>query len=158
MIEAPLMSIPQKLRSVAKRIAKDSLFGRRIPAAYRAAAASPVDPLKVVFLENKEDALPDSFALVEACARERYGFKTVFISLHETQVPRTRYFENCLDAAREIATARYVFLNDASQLVSCLPLRPETKVAQLWHACGAFKKVQKAGNLRNYLRAVDEIG
>lgn len=140
MIEAPLMSIPQKLRSVAKRIAKDSLFGRRIPAAYRAAAQAPVDPRKVVFLENKDDDLPDSFALVERCARERYGLDTVFISLHETSVPRTRYFENCVAAAREIATARYVFLNDASQLASCLPLRPETKIAQLWHACGAFKK------------------
>lgn len=32
------------------------------------------------------------------------------------------------------------FLNDASNVVSCLPLREGTTVVQLWHGCGAFKK------------------
>ena len=39
-----------------------------------------------------------------------------------------------------MADAAFVFVNDTSYLLGCLPLRPETTVIQLWHACGAFKK------------------
>ena len=41
---------------------------------------------------------------------------------------------------KDIATAKYVFLNESSNVTSCLPLRKETVLTQLWHACGAFKK------------------
>lgn len=37
-------------------------------------------------------------------------------------------------------------------------LRPFWDYAEATIGRKAFKKVQKAGNLRNYLRAVDEIG
>ena len=48
--------------------------------------------------------------------------------------------ENCLQALEDLADAKYIFVNDSSYLTGCLPLRPETKLIQLWHACGAFKK------------------
>ena len=41
---------------------------------------------------------------------------------------------------RDIADAKYVFLNEASNVVSSVPMRPETIQTQLWHGCGAFKK------------------
>jgi CDP-ribitol ribitolphosphotransferase len=41
---------------------------------------------------------------------------------------------------RTIATARFVFICEACMPLACLPLRPETKVIQLWHGCGAFKR------------------
>ena len=52
---------------------------------------------------------------------------------HDAVVRKIRF-------VRAMATAQYVVLNDASSLVSCVPLRPETTVVQLWHGCGAFKK------------------
>ena len=40
----------------------------------------------------------------------------------------------------DAATAKYIFVNEASDVLSCVDMRPETIVTQLWHACGAFKK------------------
>jgi CDP-ribitol ribitolphosphotransferase len=41
---------------------------------------------------------------------------------------------------KSIATAPYVFINEASNITSCVPLRRETRLIQTWHGCGAFKK------------------
>ncbi len=37
-------------------------------------------------------------------------------------------------------TAKYVFLNEGSNAISAIPMREGTKVIQLWHGCGAFKR------------------
>ncbi len=39
-----------------------------------------------------------------------------------------------------MATAEYVFLSEANNAFACFEKRPETKVIQLWHGCGAFKR------------------
>ena len=44
------------------------------------------------------------------------------------------------DMLQELATAKYVFIDDASLILSSIPLRKETIAINLWHACGAFKK------------------
>ena len=41
---------------------------------------------------------------------------------------------------KEVATAKYVFLDEASRPFSSINKRKETIVTQLWHGCGAFKK------------------
>ena len=41
---------------------------------------------------------------------------------------------------KELATAKYVFVDDASLILSSIPLRKETVAINLWYACGAFKK------------------
>ena len=50
------------------------------------------------------------------------------------------YIKRCLRMLEDISDAHYVFLNDACNVTSCIPLRKGTKIYQLWHACGAFKK------------------
>lgn len=127
------------LRQVRAR-AKDVLLWFVLPTVYRRTAKCPVAKGKVVFLENKESSLPESFTVMWAKLSERPNLNLEFISLGETRVRLRCYYQNCIAAVKDIATAQYVFLNDASNVVSCLPLRPETKVVQLWHGCGAFKK------------------
>lgn len=127
------------LRQVRAR-AKDVLLWFVLPTVYRRTAKCPVAKGKVVFLENKESSLPESFTVMWAKLSERPNLNLEFISLGETRVRLRCYYRNCITAVKDIATAQYVFLNDASNVVSCLPLRPETKVVQLWHGCGAFKK------------------
>lgn len=41
---------------------------------------------------------------------------------------------------KNLLTAKYVFIDDASLILSSIPLRKETIAINLWHACGAFKK------------------
>ncbi|NCA32188.1 CDP-glycerol glycerophosphotransferase family protein [Adlercreutzia muris] len=120
--------------------AKDILLFQVLPTEYRRAAKQPIEPGKVVFLENKEADIPESFEVLY----ERLGrvpeLDLRFISLGETRVRLRQYYQNCIEAVRQLATAQCVFLNDASNVVSCLPLREGTTVVQLWHGCGAFKK------------------
>lgn len=53
---------------------------------------------------------------------------------------RADYTQRCINAVEDIATAKYVFIDEGSNALSAMPLRPETKIIQLWHGCGAFKK------------------
>ena len=50
------------------------------------------------------------------------------------------YMSRCLRMLKDISDAHYIFLNDVCNITSCIPLRKESKIFQLWHACGAFKK------------------
>ena len=127
------------LRRVRARV-KDVLFFVVLPRTYRNASRQPVSPGKVLFLENKESEIPESFQVMWSRLSDMPGLTLEFVSLGETRVRPRRYYQNCIAFAKNVATAQYVFLNDASNVVSCLPLRPETKVVQLWHGCGAFKK------------------
>ena len=127
------------LRWIRARV-KDALFFVVLPSAYRKASRQPISPGKVLFLENKESELTESFKVMWSRLSDMSGLTLEYVSLGETRVRLRRYYQNCIAFAKNVATAQYVFLNDASSVVSCLPLRPETKVVQLWHGCGAFKK------------------
>ena len=130
----------KKALKIAKRMAKDRLLSRKLPAIYEEAAKQPVDERKVLFAEGKLTAMPDAYTLLWNRLEKRYDFDLSYITLRQNSVRYKEYEQNCEAFVRELATAKYVFLNDASDVVSCVPLRPETKVVQLWHACGAFKK------------------
>ena len=41
---------------------------------------------------------------------------------------------------KEIASAKYVFLTTFHFLIDNINIRPETKIINLWHGCGIFKK------------------
>lgn len=129
-------AVLRRVRAAAKNV----LLGVVLPSAYRKAAEEPIVPGKVVFLENKEPEVPESFEVLYERLSTDPALSVSFVSLGETRVRLRQYYRNCVAAVRELATAQCVFLNDASNVVSCLPLRPGTKVVQLWHGCGAFKK------------------
>jgi len=128
------------LRQLASDVAKDVTMFGIYPHAYNRAAKAPVDPRKVLFIEGKLGPMPDAFQLIwdRLSADARYDARYITLDLNDVSLPR--YIANCRAMVKELATARYAFLCDASNIVSCVKLRPETKIAQLWHACGAFKK------------------
>lgn len=142
--EKEAKSLPQRAKGAllhrVRMLAKDALLFHVLPRAYRRAARMPVEEGKVIFLENKEATLPESFEVLYERLSQVSSLKLEFVSLGETRVRLRQYYKNCIAFVKNLATAQFVFLNDASNVVSCLPLRPETKAVQLWHACGAFKK------------------
>lgn len=127
-------------RNAIRSIVKDVILGIILPFVYFCAAKRSLACNKVVFLESKQEKMPDSFETLYCALEECGDYKLLYISLGQHRVPRFTYFVHCVHALREIATAEYVFLNDASDVISCVNLRDQTKVVQLWHACGAFKK------------------
>ena len=72
--------------------------------------------------------------------KNNYSYKISTHFLHMSFSRWREYEEFCKKMVIDVADAKYVFLNDSSNVFSCLPLRKETVVTQLWHACGAFKK------------------
>ena len=143
----------------AKWRVKDYALGYELPRRYaKACAATQVDPKKAIFINGKLESVPDAFAIIMPFLENRYGMDVRFIGLGQQQVGYKTYNDRCLALMDEMATAAYVFLEDASDVVSCVDLRSETKVVQLWHACGAFKKwgmstaELKFGNTGNNIR------
>ena len=54
---------------------------------------------------------------------------------------------------RQLATSKYIIIDDFMPVIYPLPLRKETRLIQVWHAMGAFKKVGSLTH-RNYTDAI----
>lgn len=120
---------------------KDVVFWGVFPFVYkRAVRRTSVTPGSALFLGRNAAEMPDSFALLYKRFEQEEGPEPQFLSLGYGRLKLVPYYLNCISAVKELAKYRYIFLDDASDVVSCLPLRSETDVIQLWHACGAFKK------------------
>lgn len=128
------------LKTVARRLMKDVTLGFLFPRLYRRYAKQPVEEGLVVFFETKEQEMPGSFDVLYERLQTDPTKQVRYVTLARNYVSLAQYYRNCVAALKWLAVAETVFLDDASDLVSCVPLRGETRVAQLWHACGAFKK------------------
>ncbi len=129
--------------SISFRIKNDIkalLFQKLFIPLYKKASLRSLNQKKVVFIDDKNPILPDSMRLLWKHLEEYYEYELHFISLLHTNLSQQSYLLNCVNMIKDIGDASYIFLNDASEIISMLPLRPDTKVIQLWHACGAFKK------------------
>ena len=85
--------------------------------------------------------MPDAFSTIFPYVRDTLGLDARFVGLGQhSGISWPAYYKRCLELMRDMADARCIFLCDACDVVSCVPLRDKTKVVQLWHACGAFKK------------------
>lgn len=135
-----------KLYHAARRAARDLYKTWTLkylyPRTYRKYARRPARPRKAVFLEVREDKLTDNFRLIWDMLEREGGWELSLCCIREGMENRTpmKARRLCLDAIPQLADAEWVFVNDSSYFLSSLPLRPETKVIQTWHACGAFKK------------------
>ncbi len=52
-----------------------------------------------------------------------------------------RTFKQKRMLCRQLATSKYIIIDDFMPVIYPLPLRKETRLIQVWHAMGAFKKV-----------------
>ena len=129
-----------KVRSFIGAKRRDRLLDVTLPEYYKSLAGKPVDEKKVIFLEYRSQKLSDSFRLLYDMLRDEYDFDLRFHNLNHSFVKHGEYVRRCKKLLDDLADAKYVFVNDANEVISCLPLRPETVVTQTWHACGAFKK------------------
>ena len=110
------------------------------PHVYKKHAAAPVDERKVVFVELRLPKLTNSFKVLYDTLYRDYDFDLHCHFLRNTYVKRRQYRRNVKAMLADIATAKYVFFDEATNVNGCFKMRPETVVTQLWHGCGAFKK------------------
>ena len=110
------------------------------PAEYAKYAKDPVEEDKVVFIETRLPAVSNSFRVLYNELAGKYDYRIHTHFMMDSTASKSEYTVRCKDMLRDVATAKYVFLNEANNVISCVKMRPETKVMQMWHGCGAFKK------------------
>lgn len=138
--KSPIGKLYRKYQQKKQREHLDAFLLNELPQQYREHATQPVDESKVIFVEPNYDTLSNNFQLVYKRIAEDSNYHIVEHHLRQIYVTNEEYEENCRKLVEDVATAKYVFLDEASRIIGCLPMRPETKVVQLWHGCGAFKK------------------
>lgn len=128
------------IRGVKNRINKYRTYKKEYPQCYLEAAKAPVQENKIVFIEIRLPELTNSFQTIYTELSRYYDFDIHCHFLRTSFVSKKEHKKRCLDMIKDVATAKYVFLDEASIVFGSLPIREETIVTQLWHGCGAFKK------------------
>ena len=127
------------LNKYVNKMMKPLLFKKIYPRYYKKRAKKPMNEKKVVFIEVRFDEVTDNFKLIYE-RLEAMGYEISVCYLRNIVPGRKAYIKRCLNMLAEIADAHYVFLNDACDVTSCIDMRKETVLTQVWHGCGAFKK------------------
>ena len=100
----------------------------------------PLRERRAAFLSMHNEAMRDSLGAVRE-AMAQAGFETVTLTREDLSPRRPlgvlRFF---FVRARQLVTAKYVFLNDNFMPLGQIRFRKEAVLTQLWHAEGAFKK------------------
>lgn len=134
------MKLKTKIFKIVSKVYKFFTLKIYYPTIYKKYSKKAVNKNKVVFVEVRGTKISDNFRLIY----ERVNKDTSYdVSEHFLRMGFLRgkeYRDLCTAMVKDMADAKYVFLNDSSNITSCLPLRKETVLTQLWHACGAFKK------------------
>ncbi len=99
-----------------------------------------VDEDRVLFVEYRSENLSNSFKILYEKLKNEYDFKTEVYFLYSNRLHGWSYMKRVFGLYKEVVRAKYIFLEDASNVISAVNLNPQTVVTQLWHGCGAFKK------------------
>ena len=110
------------------------------PRTYRKYAKRPVKKGKVILLEPRFPETTDSLLRIKAELERRGGFEIKEMSLGLEMLRIKQQYRKIMAFLKEFADAEFVFTTDSNKTVGGFDKRPETKVVQVWHACGAFKR------------------
>lgn len=121
------------------RICKWLIFKILYPVCYYAGALRKVKNNKVIFVENHSERLSDNYILLY----EQLEQKEYDLTVHYLSVSSSGWGSIVLRTLRlimDMSTAACVFINESNSVFGAFHVRKGTKLVQLWHACGAFKK------------------
>jgi len=126
----------KKLRGCYKYLTLKILF----PLYYKWNARKPVQENKVIFIVNRKDQLPNSMTYLNSLLEKSGKYDIHIHYLLKLSLRYREQFKVDMNLMKDMATAKYVFVDEATISLCGFTNRPETKVVQLWHGCGAFKK------------------
>ncbi len=144
-----MSSLSFRLKQYGKMLLQGIIF----PAVYRIFCTKPVTPHTVVFADAHSLHMPfDMQLLAKKFRTKNYQISEVFFDAKE-QGTRAA-FCGTLRFLRIFARVEYVVICDYFLPVTAVHKRPETRVVQLWHSCGAIKKFGKdtAVDIPSYYR------
>ncbi len=100
----------------------------------------PVAPGRIVFLSDARADFSGNFAFLRDEVR-RQDPTAEIIGVFKPKLRSRRSLRDAWALPRLMATAQTIVLDDFYPLVYPLRIRPETRLVQVWHAAGAFKRV-----------------
>ena len=116
------------------------LYKKFYPLLYKKYARKPINKNKIVFIEGSYPYITNSSKLLYDTLKNNSNYEIHTHFLQTGFLPRKEYLKVCINMVKDIADAKYVFINEACIITSCFTMRKETIFTQLWHGCGAFKK------------------
>ena len=133
-------ALPSKVKKCYRMARKVLIFRVVYPFTYKFFALTrKMNPDKVVFIEARFDKITDAFQLIYKRMKDE-GYEVHEEYLLNIKSNNPAYIRRCLHMLKDIADAHYIFLNDACDVTSSISLRKGSRIFQVWHACGAFKK------------------
>lgn len=135
-----LNTLKQRIISRLRKIRKYYRYKVYFPRLYASYCKEPVQENKVLFLEMRFTELSNSFQYLYKTLEQtgKYDLKCSYIQYNF--IRGREFTEKVKEMLKELATSKCVFVDEASLILSSIPLREETVAINLWHACGAFKK------------------
>ena len=136
---------------------------------YRRAAAKPVRDGQILFLSERKAEPGGNLERIRRALADRAATAPVEYHLEKEYTRATidrLSLREIRKTANVIAASPYILLEDFYPQLHQIALRKETRVIQLWHACGAFKTfgfsrlgkpggaLQPSQNHRSYWRVV----
>ncbi|MGI6032788.1 MAG: CDP-glycerol glycerophosphotransferase family protein [Coriobacteriales bacterium] len=142
------------LRKKIVRECKAHYIKELIPEAYAREVSKPIEN-KLIFMENGNCPSPSNSHLISVL--KKMGTYTIHkTGLKRRRVSELEYYENALAFAADAATAKTVFISSANDVFSHVEMRPETKLIQLWHGVGMFKRVGWSTVDKSFGKGVEE--
>ncbi|MBR2279416.1 MAG: CDP-glycerol glycerophosphotransferase family protein [Ruminococcus sp.] len=112
---------------------KRSLIRRK----YKHKKHKKVQPNKITFFSARREEISGNFEFVYNKIKDDKNLDINF--LFNTKSFRYMTRKEIDDFAEACATSKVIILDEFTPQIHLIDIKPETKIVQLWHACGAFK-------------------
>ena len=123
-----------------KQVIKQAVQNVVLPVCYQANRGRKVDPKLVVFADAHHNSRPAAMELLYRKLKKRGDFRIIEHYLDYGTASAAEVAKHSTRFMQLYAAAGYVVICDNFLPVASCTKREETKVIQLWHACGCYKK------------------
>lgn len=135
-----MVKMINKLKIWLYQFFKFVLYAAIYPLFYQICSKLSVQKNRIIFLEPSQDKLSNNFQLLYDALQPENQFDSETILLKCHAGPRIQYIRRSLNLIHKAASAKYIFVDEACDVLGRVHFHKETKIIQVWHACGAFKK------------------
>ena len=121
------------------RTCKWIVFKVIYPLIYFFGSLRKIVPEKIIFIENHGTQLSNDYSLLfEELKNRGYLLQVHFLGM--STLSWWNIVRKTIALIWDMSTASCVFVNESNSALGAFTMRKDTKLIQLWHACGAFKK------------------
>ena len=132
--------VVMSIRFQIKQIIKQAVQSAVLPVCYQSSRGGAVDPQLVVFADAHHNSRPAAMELLYQRLRKDGSWTIVEHYLDYGTAGAAQVAKHSMQFMKLYAKAGFIVICDNFLPVASCQKREETKVIQLWHACGSYKK------------------